>query len=397
MANEDKSTRYHRLRRRVAVAGTAWTTLLLSGLMVTGASVALRSMAERAAGPSLAGVVAVYVAIVAAAYAAGHWPLAFYRDIVLDRRYGLSSERTARWLLDTCRSGALVACALVPAGLLVVVLVRLDAARWWMAAATIAVLAHVLLAWLAPRLLPRSHALAPLAGDALRGRLARLAERAGVPVVDVCEWRVGDRTRAARATIVGLGHGRRILVSDTMLAAHDDEEIEAVVAHELAHHVHGDLWMAVALRAGLTVLGVYVADLALTAWWAPFGLSGKGDVAALPLVALGGGAVSLALRPMSNALSRAQERRADRFALDSTRNSTALISALRRTAAANLAEARPSRLIELLFHTHPTAAARIAAARAWAADPGMGVRKGTHAPVARDDAHADRAAGDAPD
>jgi STE24 endopeptidase len=193
-----------------------------------------------------------------------------------------------------------------------------------------------------------------------------LAEKAGTPVLGVFEWRLGDRTSKANAALVGIGRTRRILVSDTLLSAHSDQEIETVFAHELAHHVYGDIWTGLALEVILVTLGCYVADYLLTTFALGLGLDGKSDVAGLPLIALGGGAVSVALRPMTNALSRAHERRADRYALEATRNSSAFISAMKRLASTNLAEERPSKFVELFFHTHPSTAARIAAAKEWA-------------------------------
>jgi STE24 endopeptidase len=92
---------------------------------------------------------------------------------------------------------------------------------------------------------------------------------------------------------------------------------------------------------------------------------GKGDVAALPLLALSAGAVSLALMPLFNAFSRAHERRADRYALELTRNAAAFVSAMKRLAAQNLAEDQPSPLVKILFHTHPSTTDRIAAAERW--------------------------------
>ena len=101
----------------------------------------------------------------------------------------------------------------------------------------------------------------------------------------------------------------------------------------------------------------------LTTFALSAGLEGKSDVAGFPLIALAGGAVSVALRPMTNALSRAHERRADRYALETTKNSSAFISAMRRLASTNLAEEQPSRFVELFFHTHPSTTARIEAAK----------------------------------
>jgi STE24 endopeptidase len=96
-----------------------------------------------------------------------------------------------------------------------------------------------------------------------------------------------------------------------------------------------------------------------------FGLVGKADVAALPILVLTAGAVSVVFIPVVNALSRAHERRADRYALELTRNAGAFASAMRRLGAQNLAEERPSRVTQLLFYSHPPIAARLEAARAW--------------------------------
>ena len=72
------------------------------------------------------------------------------------------------------------------------------------------------------------------------------------------------------------------------------------------------------------------------------------------------------MMPLGNALSRAQERRADRFALRLTRNPAAFVTAMRRLSQQNLAEERPSRLARWLFYSHPPMRERIAAAQAWA-------------------------------
>jgi STE24 endopeptidase len=91
--------------------------------------------------------------------------------------------------------------------------------------------------------------------------------------------------------------------------------------------------------------------------------------------------VSLAMTPVSHALSRAHERRADRFALDLTGNPDAFVSAMRRLSVTNLAEEDPSRAVVWLFHSHPSAAARIAQASAWSASRGSGANRRISAAV----------------
>jgi STE24 endopeptidase len=101
----------------------------------------------------------------------------------------------------------------------------------------------------------------------------------------------------------------------------------------------------------------------LSAWWGPLGLTGASDPAGMPLLLLAAGAVMLAATPLVNAFSRANERKADRFALQVTGGREPFVNAMRRLGAQNLAEETPSRLAVWLFHTHPPVEERIAAAR----------------------------------
>jgi STE24 endopeptidase len=256
----------------------------------------------------------------------------------------------------------------------VLMLMRLTPAYWWLASAVVFAAALVLMTQAAPVvLLPLFYDITPLDRPMLVRRLVGLAGRAGAPVLGVFEWRLSDRTRKANAALVGLGRSRRILLSDTLLAAHSDDEIEVILAHELAHHVHGDIRSALAVEVMLIGAGFYAADRALQAATGWFGLRGAGDVAALPLLALTAAAVSLAALPLANALSRAHERRADTYALELTGNAEAFSTAMKRLSAQNLAEEQPSRLVQIFFHSHPSAAERIAAADTWQRSRGAGV------------------------
>jgi STE24 endopeptidase len=148
-----------------------------------------------------------------------------------------------------------------------------------------------------------------------------------------------------------------------MLADYSDEEIEIVLAHELAHHVHGDIWKGLVFEGALMLVGFFAASRILSVSVGALGLSGAADVAGLPLLLLVAGAVSLVMLPVAHAWSRAHERSADRFALELTRNPAAFISAMRRLGAQNLAEERPSRMVQWLFYSHPPIRERIATAR----------------------------------
>ena len=78
-------------------------------------------------------------------------------------------------------------------------------------------------------------------------------------MLGVYEWGLGAKTRRANAALVGAGATRRILLSDTLLAEYTDDEIEVILAHELAHHVHRDIPTALAIEAALLLVASYAA------------------------------------------------------------------------------------------------------------------------------------------
>jgi len=90
------------------------------------------------------------------------------------------------------------------------------------------------------------------------------------------------------------------------------------------------------------------------------------DFANLPLLALVSTVLSLALMPVLNAYSRQKEREADQYCFESIGSVEPFISSMNKLAEQNLAERSPSRLVEVLFHSHPAIAKRIEAAQEYA-------------------------------
>ncbi len=173
-------------------------------------------------------------------------------------------------------------------------------------------------------------------------------------------WHLGEKTTKANAALTGIGATRRILIADTMLAEYSEDEIEVVLAHELAHHVYRDIWSGILVETGLTLAGFYLAHRVLDAAGRVFRLSGPGDPAGLPLLLLTAGAVSVLLLPVALALSRGATSGA-RIGSPwiSPAKPAAFVSAMKRLGAQNLAEDQPSRLVQWLFYSHPPLAERI--------------------------------------
>jgi STE24 endopeptidase len=330
--------------------------LLLILLTVTPAS---RSLAELSRG-----YVALYVVLLAAILEALTLPFSFQAGWRLERQYGLSRESAGEWARDEIKGFAVG----LPIAIIAAEIVYAAAAAWpdtwWLAAAAALTIGMIALAHLAPVvLMPLFVRVKPLERPELSKRLASLAARAGVPVVGAFEWQLGARTTKANAALAGFGSTRRILVSDTLLASYSDDEIEVILAHELAHHVHRDLWSAVAVESALLFLGGWAADAMIRAAGPSFGIRGAADPAGLPLLLLAAGGLSLVLTPVARALSRSHERRADAFALKMTGAHGAFISAMKRLGAQNLADEQPSALTRVLFHSHPPLAERIERAK----------------------------------
>jgi Zn-dependent protease with chaperone function len=364
--NEDRASRYQRLRRRGAVASGSISVVLLAGLILSGGSARLRDVAVSWSdgNPGSAATAAIFVCLLALVHEALTFPAAVYRGFLVERQYGLSRESFGEWAADHAKAAALGLVLAIAASAIVYAALRHAPGWWWLAAGVTFAAAIGVLANLTPIVvMPMFYRFAPLAREALKTRLEALSSRAGVGVLGVYEWGLGEKTRRANAALVGTGRTRRIILSDTLLADYTDDEIEVVLAHELGHQVHRDIVIALAIESALLVAACYGAAVALDAGWRPAGLTSPADVAGLPLLLLAGGAVTVLATPFVNAVSRSAERRADRFALALTGRSDAFITAMRRLADQNLAEPRPSAFARWFFHTHPPVEERIEAAR----------------------------------
>jgi STE24 endopeptidase len=371
--NEDRASRYQRQKRTASLAGLVWTVALLGVLLVSGASAVLRDAAALMASPAggafnVALIISMYVVLLLLVHETGRLPIDFYSGFVLERRYGLSTQSLRAWIADQLKGIGISAVLGVLAALLVYFFIRRFPDGWWLPAGLTFAAVIVGLANLGPIvLLPLFYAIKPLEHEQLRARLMRLADRAGARVLGAYEWGLAAKTRKANAALTGIGATRRILVSDTMLADYTEDEIEVVLAHELAHHVHGDIWKGLLFESALVLIGFFAAARTLTAGAAFFGFGGPADVAGLPLLLLAAGAVSLLLLPLAHALSRRHERSADRFALELTKNPAAFVSAMKRLGQQSLAEDDPGKVVQWLFYSHPPIRERIAAAKQFAA------------------------------
>lgn len=364
-----EAAQYNRTRRWLEFADMALGAGFLIVLLVTGWSGKLRDLSFLLA-KNYALRLFFFVFFLSVIHKVLSVGLDFY-GFRLEHHYALSNQKLRSWILDSLKAwllGLVVATVLAE---IVYGLIGLDQSRWWLYAWVIFVAIFVMMAQLAPLVIfPLFYKFSPLQDEELKARLVRLGERTGTRVRGVYEWKLSEKSKKANAALTGLGKTRRIILADTLLQNYTKDEIEAVLAHELGHHVKGHFMKGIFVQAAVTFVGFWVANEALQFFINQRhmfrNIQHLTDFANLPLLVLVSTVISILLMPALNAYSRFNERQADLFCWKSIPSVEPYVSAMKKLNRQNLGESNPSRLVEVLFHSHPPVSRRIAAAQDWA-------------------------------
>src|SRR4051812_24572970 len=277
--------RYTRIRRWLGIADFAAGLVFLLVLLVTRWSDSLRDLAYRVGFQNYSVALFVYLVLLLGISKLLGFALEYY-GFRLERRFKLSNQRFGAWAWDEVK-GFLVGLVI---GTIVVELVyftiRQWPLHWWLVGWALFIGLFVLLAQLAPVVLfPIFYKFEPLNNEELRKRLVVLSERAGTRVRGVYKWHLSEKSKKANAALTGLGATRRIILADTLLDQYSNDEIEAVLAHELGHHVHRHILKSIFVQAGVTLAGFYLANEVLRyAVERANMFNGMSDFANLPLL-----------------------------------------------------------------------------------------------------------------
>ena len=309
--------------------------------------------------PLMTGIVAI--AIITLVMHILELPISIYQTFVIEERYGFNRNTPKQFIKDQFIQLALMSAIGFP--LLALILWVMDSigSLWWLWAWAILMSFSLLMSWLFPTLIaPLFNKFTPLEDGDLKNRINQLLSRCGFHSKGIFIMDGSRRSGHGNAYFTGLGSNKRIVFFDTLVESLEDEELEAVLAHELGHfkckHVI-KMMIATSIISliSLAVLGWLIAE----PWfYSGLGVTEPSNAAALMLFMLVSPAFTFFMQPISAYFQRKFEFEADDFASNNAQ-ATKLISGLVKLYKENASTMTPAPLYSAFHYSHPPAAIRI--------------------------------------
>jgi STE24 endopeptidase len=286
-------------------------------------------------------------------------PFDLVNTFVVEEIFGFNNQSPRLWLKDFLLGTAI--SLVLASAFAAAVLWVIESVPYWPAAAW-ALLVAVSLAMLVlkPRVIdPLFYEFTSVGEGDLREAVDEVFERAGFACEQVYEMDASRRSSHSNAYFVGFGRTKRVVLFDTLIDGMATEEIQSVLAHELAHWKKAHIWKFVGLFAARFAVVFAVLGYLVGANWlyAPFGVPQLPYVG-LTLALLWVGPVNRLTSPINNVLSLKFEREADAYAVD-LMSGDAMAGALTALAADNLATLFPHPWYETFHYDHPPIPERV--------------------------------------
>lgn len=289
-------------------------------------------------------------------------PLSYYRTFSIEARFGFNKMTPAMWVGDLLKQGLVAAAFGLPLILAVLWLMQSMGTWWWV---------YVWLVWIGFSIFvlavypafvaPLFNKFSPMQEGSLKSRIEQLLAKCGFRSSGLFVMDGSKRSSHGNAYFTGFGRTKRIVFFDTLIARLNENEIEAVLAHELGHfklhHV---------IRRMAWTFMISLAFLALLGWIkdAPWFYQGLGvaypasDAMALILFMLVVPLFTFLLNPLAARYSRKHEFEADAYAAQYS-SARELVSALVKLYKDNASTLTPDPVHSAFYDSHPPARIRI--------------------------------------
>jgi len=292
-------------------------------------------------------------------------PFDLFDTFVVEEIFGFNEQTPRLWARDQVVSLAvtLVFAALVGAAVMAVI--EAFPGLWWVGAWALFVGFSLVMMVVYPRVIaPLFNDFDPVEEGDLYDAVTDVFDRAGFSCSQIYIMDASKRSGHSNAYFVGFGATKRVVLFDTLVEQMETEELQSVLAHELAHWKKAHIWKRIGSSAVQMGVLLFVAYQLVTGPWLYelFGLasgSGKPLYAGLFLAAVVLEPLSRLTSPLANKLSLAHEREADAFAVEVMGDGEPMVDALCRLASENLSNPFPHPLYETFHYTHPPIPDRI--------------------------------------
>ena len=289
-------------------------------------------------------------------------PFDLYHTFVLERKYGFSTITWKLWLADLFKSLLIAAIMMAIIVSVLIAFITYLPKSWWFWGWAFFTLFQLVMLWLYPVLIaPLFNKFEPIQDESLKGKIMALLSKAGFQAKGIYQVDEGKRSKHTNAYFTGIGKTKRIVLYDTLLSSHTQEEIVSVLAHEIGHWKKKHVLRQLAFMVLASLILFYLVYLIVG--WPPlyraFGMIQTPVYAGLFLVSLYFAAGGFFLSPAGSAITRHFEREADRMAFDLTGTAKPMVSALKRLAKDNLSNLHPHPWYVRFYYSHPPLTERI--------------------------------------
>lgn len=288
-------------------------------------------------------------------------PFSYYATFVIEEKYGFNKSTKATFFLDTIKSLLL---SVTLGGLIMWALLSLyayfGADFWWTAWIFITIIMLLLNLFYTKLFVPLFNKQYPLEEGSLRDKIEAYAKKVGfdLPTIKVIDG--SKRSTKANAYFSGFGKQKQITLYDTLINDLEEDEIVAVLAHEVGHYKRKHIIFNLTNSIATTGLMLWMLSLCLELpiFAEAVGASQPSFHIALLVFGVLYSPISHLLGIVSNVISRKFEYQADDYA-KYTWNAKDLISSLKKLSKNSFSNLTPHPLYEWYYYSHPSLLKRV--------------------------------------
>ncbi|WP_028402530.1 M48 family metallopeptidase [Ectobacillus panaciterrae] len=282
----------------------------------------------------------------------------------VSKSYKISTQTAASWMKDQVIDFWVNFALMLVIVTVLLWLIQKSEKRWWLYAWALSVPFTIFLTFIQPVFIdPLHNDFMPLQNKELEQKILKLADQANIPASRVYEVNMSEKTNSLNAYVTGIGSNSRIVLWDTTLKQLSDNEILFIMAHEMAHYVKKHIYWGMAGEIAMSFVGLFLISRIINGtirkWGDVFHISKAASFSVLPLFFLVSSILSFAASPVTNYVSRMEERAADNYAMEMTRDNNAAVATFQDLSKTSLSQVNPPGLVKFFLYTHPTIFERI--------------------------------------